>query len=104
MKYISLFLSKTRKDVAKFVICCSPDSGALRVNNYIGAIIAIDKSLHKNHTGHLNVYLKLLYIYILVLLKTGLSLNWYLNNRTADPLNDCFNFLYIYILVSLKSD
>ena len=25
MKYHTLFLSKTRKDVAKFVVCCSPD-------------------------------------------------------------------------------
>ena len=103
MKYDSLFLSKTRKDVAKFVICCNPDSGALRVNNYIGIIIAIDKSLHKNHTGHLNVYLKLLYIYILVLLKTVLSLNWYLNNHTAGPLNIYLKLLYVYKLVLLKT-
>ena len=36
--------------------------GSLRVHNYIGNIIAIGKSLLKNHTGPLNAYFKLLYI------------------------------------------
>ena len=29
MKYHTLFLSKTRKDVGKFVVCCSRDGGRL---------------------------------------------------------------------------
>ena len=34
MKYNTLFLSKTRKDDAKFVICCSRDV-ALRVKDLL---------------------------------------------------------------------
>ena len=42
---------------AAVVIC------ALRVYSYIGPIIGLGKSLLKNHTGPLNVSLKLVYLY-----------------------------------------
>ena len=43
MKYETLVLSKTKKDVAAVVICAS------RVHNYIGQIIGLEKSLLKKH-------------------------------------------------------
>ena len=68
----TLFLSKTTKDVTGKDVCNLSSTavviGSLRVHNYTGDIIAIGKSLLKNHTGLLKVYLKLLYIYILILL------------------------------------
>ena len=62
MKYHTLFLSKTRKDVAKFVVCCSRDWRFKGLNSresewfrvlverciFIGSLVScLDVSFHK---------------------------------------------------------